>query len=146
MQALAAIARTARPSALSRGGRRCNGSDRSRTAGPLSQAIGPPTGLGELEDAIDEAGAVLHVAELLHPAGMDGVGVALEGQEGTLDFLVRPGALDDAIGEADVAEGARLPELPSFFALSAGDDAVLEAVLAGEAAATGHEDNVGVAQ
>eukprot|EP00969_Alexandrium_andersonii_P150559 6657458-Alexandrium_andersonii.AAC.1 len=65
--------------------------------------MGPPTGLGELVDAIVEADAVFHVADLLHPAGVDGVGFALGGQEGTLDLLVRLGVLDDAVGEADVA-------------------------------------------
>eukprot|EP00969_Alexandrium_andersonii_P107033 4721106-Alexandrium_andersonii.AAC.1 len=57
-----------------------------------------PLGRGAGEDAASAGDA-----ELLLPAGADGVGIAREGQEGTLDLVVGLGVLDHALGEAGVA-------------------------------------------
>merc|ERR1711920_473436 len=57
-------------------------------------------------------GGLARVSEFLLPAGVDLVSVLLEGQECTLDLLVRLRVLDDSVREADIAVGACLPQLP----------------------------------
>merc|ERR1711933_232657 len=91
-------------------------------------------------------GGLARVSELLLPARVDLVSVLLEGQESTLDLLVRLRVLDDSVREAHVAVGACLPQLPRLFALAARDRALLRPVLVPEGAAAGRQDHVRVAQ
>mmetsp|Transcript_52714 Transcript_52714/g.146870 ORF Transcript_52714/g.146870 Transcript_52714/m.146870 type:complete len:456 (-) Transcript_52714:597-1964(-) len=86
------------------------------------------------------------VTELFLPSRVDLVGVLLEGQERPLDFFVRLRVLDDAVGEADVAVGTSLPQLPRLLALAARRGTLLRPVLVAERPPACGQDHVGVAQ
>merc|ERR1719253_62878 len=70
-----------------------------------------------------------------HPTAVDDVAVV------ALDLLVGLRELDDAIRQADLAVGARLPELPNILTLMIGRGALLRAVLVADGAASGREDH-----
>mmetsp|Transcript_78150 Transcript_78150/g.171343 ORF Transcript_78150/g.171343 Transcript_78150/m.171343 type:complete len:728 (+) Transcript_78150:314-2497(+) len=86
------------------------------------------------------------VSELLLPARVDLIGIVLEGQESTLQFLVSLRILDHTLAERHVSVLAVLPILPGLLRLAAGDGTRLRTVLVAEGTSTSSQDDVGVPQ
>merc|ERR1719216_410808 len=118
---------------------------------PLLAAGSTPTKAAAAAFFLPVKGGRLHrrfarVAEFFFPPRVDLIGIFLESKEGALEFLMRLGVFDDAVGQAHIAVHASLPEHPCLLALAAGDCPLLGPILVSKGTTTSSQDNVGVAK